>query len=184
MKTVCFFFVMMIAAVLLPRVSFAHEGNHAPQQAPARSSERSADQREDEVRSDADQAHSDQADDIEQHSAVVRRTTVRHGLSATHFKPVPNYRARLAKRPTTSGVRIEEPESTPALKRISSNTATNIPKPVSRRSPSVPSSAVSINGQQFKNSRVPGAHLVASGGQAITARGTGAINGTDMKRKP
>jgi hypothetical protein len=54
---------------------------------------------------------------------------------------------------------------------------------VSHRGLSAPSPAVSVSGQQFKNSRDPGAHLAISGGTMTAARGTAAINGTNMKRK-
>jgi hypothetical protein len=52
--------------------------------------------------------------------------------------------------------------------------------------PSVPAlpPAVVLNGQSFKNSRNPGARMASTGGSANLARGTGAINGSDIKRKP
>jgi hypothetical protein len=48
----------------------------------------------------------------------------------------------------------------------------------------VSSPKLALNGQQFKNSRDPGARLASSGGPATQARGTAGISGSEMKRKP
>jgi cytoskeletal protein RodZ len=41
-----------------------------------------------------------------------------------------------------------------------------------------------LKGQQFKNSRDPGARMAASGGPANSTRGATGISGSDIKRKP
>jgi hypothetical protein len=185
MKTVRVFFVLMIAAVLLPGASLGQKPDHLSQQMPSRSGEKSADQQKDEVRNEKDEARAKPADDTQEQSAAVTGSTTKRRPSASRSKLVPTYRARPIKKPAASSQRITEPGSVAPREQMGSKAATSIPnKPVSRRSSSVPSSAVSVNGQQFRNSRDPGAHLAASGGPATIARGTAAINGTDMKRKP
>ncbi|MGB7131710.1 MAG: hypothetical protein WBD59_12920, partial [Candidatus Sulfotelmatobacter sp.] len=89
------------------------------------------------------------------------------------------------KMPATNGARIDISRTVTGPREISSKTAVPVPsQAVSHRSLSTPSSAVSVNGQQFKNSREPGAHLAISGGPLTAARGTAAINGTNTKRRP
>jgi hypothetical protein len=186
MKTVRFLFSLMIAAVLLTGTSLAQQRDHPSQQAVSHSSEKSADQQKNEVRNDTDQARTKSTtDETQEQPAVLTRRTTKRRLSASHSKLVPTYQARPVKKPTANSPRIAEPGSVPRLDPMDSKPDSKISNNVvSRRSPSVPSSAVSVNGQQFRNSRDPGAHLAASGGAATIARGTAAINGTGMKRKP
>jgi hypothetical protein len=181
MKRARIFFVMMIAAVSLPDANLAAQASPAPQQAVSQSSEKSADQQKDEVRNEKDQARPKES---QEQSADVTRTASK-SRPASHSKPVQAHKARPARTATTNGARTEAPGSLTGLEPMGSKADTKISnKAVSRRSPSIPSSAVSVNGQQFRNSRDPGAHLAASGGPATTARGTAALNGTDVKRKP
>jgi hypothetical protein len=185
MKTVRFFFALMIAAVLLLGTSLAQEGDHRSQQVVSRSDEKSADHQKGEVRNDKDQARPNPGDEAQAQLTDVTRSTTKRRLSASHSKPVPTYRARPVKKPTANSLRNDEPGSIAPLEQMGSKMVSNIPNKVaSRRSPPIPSSAFSVNGQQFRNSRDPGAHLAASGGPATTARGTAAINGTETKRKP
>jgi hypothetical protein len=63
--------------------------------------------------------------------------------------------------------------------------AANVPaRTANPHGTNVSASLVAVNGQQFKNSRDPGARLAVSGGSLTAARGTAGINGTTMKRKP
>jgi septal ring-binding cell division protein DamX len=182
MKILRFLFVL---AVLLLRTSLAQEADHASQQVHSQSGEKSADHQKDEVRNNENQARPKPGDEAQERPAALARSTTKARPRVSHSKPAPTYRVRSVRKPPGNSPRIEEPESIAPLEQMSSNTASNIPnKAVSRRTPSVPSSAVSVNGQQFRSSRNPGAHLAASGGPATIARGTAAINGTEMKRKP
>jgi hypothetical protein len=182
MKRLRFLFVL---AILLLRTSLAQEADHASQQVHSQSGEKSADHQKDEVRNEKDQVHPKPADETQEQPGVATGSTTKPRPSLSHSKPAPTYRARSARKPTTNSPRNDESGSIAPLEQMGSKTASNIPnKAVSRRSPSVPLSAVSVNGQQFKNSRDPGAHLAASGGPATTARGAAAINGTEMKRRP
>jgi hypothetical protein len=184
MKTVRFFFVL-VAAALLPGTSLAQQADRASQQSSSQRGERSGDRQKDEIHNDKDKARPNPADEAQAQLAGVTRSTTKRRLSAGHSKPVPTYRVRPVRKPTANSPQVHEPGSVVPLEPTGSKTDTKTSNNVaSRRSPSVPSSAVSVNGQQFKNSRDPGARLAASGGPATIARGTAAINGTGMKRKP
>jgi hypothetical protein len=178
MKTVRFFFLRRTAAVLLLGTSLARQADRPSQPMPSQSGEKSADQQK-------DQAHAKPVDETQEQLAAVTRTTAKHLSSARHSKPVPTYRGRQVKEPITNSPRMDEPGSLALPEQMGSRAATNVPNKASRpHSPAAPSSAVSVNGQQFRNSRDPGARLAASGGIATTARGTATINGTNMKHKP
>jgi hypothetical protein len=60
--------------------------------------------------------------------------------------------------------------------------ATN--KLLKHSSPPVATPTVALNGLQFRNSRDPGARMTTSGGLANSTRGTAALNGSEMKRRP
>ena len=77
----------------------------------------------------------------------------------------------------SGGVAAQQQTGLKAVAAVSSKAA-------SHRSVPVPPATVAVNGQQFKSSRDPGARLASSGGPLTAAKGTAAINGTDMKRKP
>jgi len=190
MKQARLLLAMMFWTVLLQGTSLAAQAGPAPQRAIPQSSEKSADQQKDkkdkdEVRNQQDQAQLKEANANQEQPADVTRTITKHRPSTSHSKPVPSHQARPAKTPTTNSPRTDAPPSVAPLGQMGSKAAANIPnKAVSRRKPSAPSSAFSVNGQQFKNSHDPGAHLASSGGPLTAARGTAAINGTNMKRKP
>jgi hypothetical protein len=183
MKMLRFLFFLMIATVSLPGASLALQSDHPSQQAPSQSVEKSADPQNDAVRNDKHQARSKGTDENQEAPAVVTRTTVKHREGASHPVPLPAYR-RPVKALAANNPRTAASGSVAHLQQ-SSKAVTGLPnKAANLHSPAVPSSPVSVNGQQFKSSRVPGARLVASGGPATTPRGTAAINGTDMRRKP
>jgi hypothetical protein len=185
MITVRTLFTLTIAAALLLDASFAQDGDHPSQQAVSRSSEKSTDQQKDEVRNHKDQARSKEPDEIQKQSTNGMRATARHPTSVSYSKRVPTHQARSVMKPQSNSPRIADAGSITPPDRLGSKADSKISKNVvSRHSQFVPSSAVSVNGQQFKGSHVPGARLVASGGPATTPRGTAAINGTDMRRKP
>jgi hypothetical protein len=185
MKMARFLFVLMIAACLLLGASLAQEADHPSQQVISRNGEKPADYQKDEVGNDKEHIRAKPAGDTQEKSATNTRSTSKTRPRVSHSKPAPIYRARSVRKPTENSRRIDEPGNTAPLEPVGSKTASKIPnKAVSRRGPSVPSSAVSVNGQQFRDSHNPGARLAVSGGPATIARGTAAINGTEMKRKP
>jgi len=187
MKTVRFFFVLMVAAVLLPGTSLARQADHPSQPAPSQSGGKSDSdyQRDVEVRHENDQTRSGQADQISKRSAYLTKNTTKRRSSISHPQPAVSHPRRLNKTPATNAPRIDTPGSVTGPQETNLKTAVPAPnQAVSHRSLYAPSSAVSVNGQQFKNSRDPGAHLAISGGPLTAAKGTAAINGTNMKRKP
>lgn len=177
MRMVRFLFLLMIATALLPVTSLARQADYSSQQAPSQSGDRSeSDYRRDvEVREENGQIRSREANQVSKRSASVTKTT----------KPAVSHPLRLNKTPATNSPRIDTPATVTGIKKTSIRTAVPVPTwAVGHRSLSTPSSAVSVNGQQFKSSRDLGAHLAISGGSLTAARGTAAINGTNMKRKP
>ncbi|MGC2711495.1 MAG: hypothetical protein WA252_20350 [Candidatus Sulfotelmatobacter sp.] len=187
MKTVRFFFVMMIATVSLPGRSLARQADHLSQQGPSKSGDKSGSdyQRDPEARNENEQTRPREVNQNSRGSAYLTKTTTKRPSSKIHSQPVVSHPRRLNKMPATNGARIDISRTVTGPREISSKTAVPVPsQAVSHRSLSTPSSAVSVNGQQFKNSREPGAHLAISGGPLTAARGTAAINGTNMKRRP
>jgi len=180
MKSAPFLFSLIIAAALLQGTGLAAQASPAPQPAISRSKEKSADQHTEEIGNEKDQARTTETDEKQAQPADVTRTATEHRASALHSIPLPSHHARPAKTLTKNSTRTNASGSVASM---GSKEATSIPsKMVNRRSP-VPSSAVSVNGQQFKNARDPGARLALSGG--LTApKGTAEINGTNMKRRP
>lgn len=184
MKAERFLFVVMIAAVMPWSQSLAAEASPAPQLAISQNSDKSANTQQKNEGSNEKEAR-EAAEEKNEQLADVRRTATKRRLSASHSKPGPSHAVRAIKTLTPYSARIGEPGNTREPESMSAKAATNIPnKSLSRHGPSAPSSAVSVNGQQFKNSRNPGARLVASGGPLAAARGAAAINGTGMKHKP
>ncbi len=183
MKTVRRFLLMMTAAVLLSGESFAARADPAPKQTISESSEKSADRQKDGVRNDKEQARPKQADENQDQPADVTRTTSKPRPRASHSKPIPTHQSRPAKRPGTNSPRTDAPASAAPLQQMGPNGAANVPNKVVTHHPSALPSAVSLNGQQFNNSRDPGAHLAVSGGPPASPRGTAAINGTKVKHK-
>jgi hypothetical protein len=187
MMTVRFLFVLMIATVLLPGTSIAHQADHPSQRAPSQSGDKSdSDYRRDvEARDENEQTRWGEANQNSKGSAYVTKTTTKLRSSTSKFQRAVNHPRRLSKTPATNGARIDTPATVTGPQETSLKIAVPVPNhAVSHRSLSAPSSAVSVNGQQFKNSRDPGAHLAVSGGPLTAARGTAAINGTNMKRRP
>jgi hypothetical protein len=176
---------MLFWTVVMPGTNFAAaQARPAPQHAIPQSSEKSADQQKDQVGNEKNQASAKEADENQAQSADVARTTAKRHPSASHSKPVQARQARPAKI-TTNSPRTDTPGRVAPLEQTSSKRVTNIPnKAISHHSSSASPSVVSVNGQQFKNSRDPGARLAASGGPVTSPRGTAAISGTGMKHRP
>jgi hypothetical protein len=189
MKTAHFFFGLgvfgtMIAALSLPAAMLKAQASPAPQQTVSRSSEKSAgrqgDQQKDAVRNNDDK---DQADGNQKQSPGVTRTITEQHASVSRFKPVPTNRVRPTKMSTTNTPRSDVPASMTEAQHAGSNGgAGTAHKPVSHSA--APPSAVSVNGQQFRSSRDPGARLASSGGSLTSPRAAAALNGTNMRHKP
>jgi len=182
MKLERFPFIAMVAALLLQGTGLAAHTSPALKQATSQSSEKSGDQQKDEVRNAKDQTRTKPADENREQSADVMRIISKRPPIASHSKPVSNHQPPSAKTLTTKGGRTEAPGRVAAPGQTGSKA--NVPNEAVSHRPSGPASAVSLNGQQFKNSRDPGARLAVSGGRLTSPTGTAVINGTNMKRKP
>lgn len=176
--------MLMMAAALLEGSALASRASSAPQPATAQSSETSTDRQKDEARNQTEQTPPKEADEIEGPSAGVTRTGTTRRSAASHPKPVPSPRLRPAKMPTKNSSRPDAPGRVAVPEPTRSKAATSLPNRSASRRPSELPSAVSVNGQQFKNRRDPGSRLGVSGGPPSTPRGTAAIDGTNMKRRP
>jgi hypothetical protein len=184
MKSVHLLLVITIAAGLLLGTSVGQQADHPSQPAPSQSGGKSTDQQKDEVRNDEDQAHAKDADHNQGPSRDMRRTTTKRRQIASQPKPVPTYRVRPAKTLTTNRPRTDA-SGIAAPSEQMGKAATIIPnKTLGHRSVTASQPSVAVNGQQFKNSRDPGAHLTSSGGPLTSPRGTASISGTNIKHKP
>ena len=181
-----FLMLMMIGAGLLQGESLALQSNSASQPTFSRSREQSDShqQKNGEVRGEKEQTRPAQADEGPKPLAGAPRTA-KHRPRKSNSKPVSNHQLRPANTPTTNSLRSNTPGSITRLQQTASNAVTGVPsKAVNRHNVPASPPAASVNGQQFKSSRDPGARLASSGGPLTAARGTAAINGTNMKRKP
>ncbi len=174
---------MMIVAALLPTANLAAQASSAPQQATS-PSEKSAGQQKDDVRNDKDQPGTKEAGENQKASADMTRTTTKRRPSTSQSGAVITRQAHLRKMPAMSNSQTNAPAGVTSPVQTQSNAPTNIPNKAVSHRPSAPASPVPANGLQFRNTRDPGARLASSGGPLTVARGTAAINGTNMKRKP
>ena len=184
MKTVRLF-LLMIAALLLPGTSLAALENTALEQGTLQSTKKSAnDQRGEEIRNETDQVQSGKADQNQKRPARQTRSTARRRSGANSPEAAVRHRVRPDKAAANNFGALTRGTAT-GLRQRSAKAATAVSgKAANHRSPPVPPPAVSVNGQHFRNSRDPGARMAVSGGPLTSTRSTGAINGTNMRRKP
>ena len=188
MRTLRFLFVMMVASPLLAGTSRMSKSDFAPQETGSQTGEKSPGdnssntQKQDENRGEEGQP-SPARPEGRKHLAGVTHTVVKHP-SVSHSKPVRNHQTDQATTAATSNPFLNMPASVRGLQHTGSGTVLAPPvKATTRGSSAPPRANVAVNGQQFKNSREPGAHLTASGGPLTSPRGIAAINGTNIKPK-
>jgi hypothetical protein len=178
-------FVLTMVAALLEGSGPAARASSAPQPATSENREKSGDQQKDEARNERDQTRPKQADESEGASAAdLTRTRTKPRPGASHPKPALSPHRRPAKVPTKNHPRTDAPGRLQVPEVTRSKAATSVPNRGTGHRSSAPPFAFSVSGEQFKNPRDPGARLGVSGGPPSTPRGTAAINGTTMKRKP
>jgi hypothetical protein len=122
----------------------------------------------------------------ETNPAAGRKSVVKPRRAARPAKPASSHQPRSAKTAANESFPAGSAPSANSEFHLTgpSTSTSNLHKTVVARSTPVSLPAVSVNGQQFKNARNPGARMASSGGPANSTRGTAAINGSDMKRKP
>jgi hypothetical protein len=181
---------MILLAVVAEGTSLEAQSVQAPEQTAATSDEKSNSSRagsnnaqaggEKDLTNEYSPSH-----DGQKSFAGVRTGTQKRRPAVGNAKPPQNRQLSSAKMPAAKNLQREAPQNVPDSHAISSTVYSNVPgKTVRHSSPSVPPSTVALNGQQFKNSRDPGARTATSGGAANSTRGTAAINGSDIKRRP
>jgi hypothetical protein len=178
------FAAVLIAAVMLQGSGLAAQAGPVVKPATSQSGEKSADQQKDVVRNATDQSPQKEADENRQLSADVMRTISKRPPSARHSKPVLNHQPRPAKTLATKGGRSDAPAGVTALEQAGSKAIPSVANKAVSHRPSAPPSAVFLDGQQFKNSRDPGAHLAVTGGRRTSPSDTAVINGTNLKPRP
>jgi hypothetical protein len=125
--------------------------------------------------------------DRNQTSPIVRAgSLVKPRTPARPPKSVSPHQIRSAKTAANGNLSAaNKPADTLESRQSGSGTSTGIlHKTATPHSVAVRLTADSVNGQQFKNSRNPGARMATSGGSPNSTHGTAVINGSDIKRKP
>lgn len=132
------------------------------------------------------------SDENGQSSAPVKKGTSKPS-TASHAKPALSHRQSSGKTSTASNLRMETLRNPPEFQQTSSKMPSHMPsysasqvssKSVIHPSRVVSSPAVASNAQQYRNSRAANAQLAVSGGPPAATRGTAALSGTNMKRRP
>jgi hypothetical protein len=177
---------MIFWVVLVGGASFGSQSNPAREQTAATSDENSAHSSRGsngtQARGEKDQT-GNYSDESQQNFAAARKGTPKRRPAASHTKPAPSHPLRSGKTPAANNLRTVTSQND--SHQTSLTMPSGIPnKPCKHPSMTVPPSTVALNGQQFKNSRDPGARMASSGGSANSTRGTAVINGSDIKRKP
>jgi hypothetical protein len=171
-KTAHFFLGITIALTLLPGTIAARQ---APSQQP---SSQSAE------KSSSDNSIDAQRTKTEQKPSRKQITAGQHPV-ISYSKSVPTHQPRPSKTAITSSVPPSVPGSLAGIQQPKSKTNSSTSYiAANHRSAITPTTNAALSGQQFKNSRNPGARLASSGGTSTTARGTAALSGTNMKPKP
>jgi hypothetical protein len=186
MKMTRFIFGLMVGSGLLQGSSFARESGRALQQATVQSPDKPANDSSDEQNSVPARGEKEAGK-----ADVDRKVT-----SPIHAKKqTAKYQIKSESKPAS--VHSSHPASSIAnvpasTNSIASRTAglpashATLSQTVSNRKVLTPSASptAAVSGQQFRNPHDPGARLAATGGPLTASRGTAAINGTNMKRKP
>jgi hypothetical protein len=182
MKKARFLCGMIFWAVLVQGASFGSQSGKAPEQTPSQSAEKSANS------SSPDRSKDTQTrgeNENEQGFPASRQGTPKRRPSASQANPGPSRQLRSGKTPTANNLRTVTPRNTLDSHQTSSTVPSEVPnKPPKHAGIPVPPPTAALNGQQFKNSRDPGARMATSGGSANSPRGAAGINGSDIKRKP
>lgn len=183
MKTVHFLLLMTIATVSLQGAGFAGSSSPAPQE-PSQTA-KATEKPIHEARTGTDQARPGEADQNQNSPARRTRNATKHRPSVSTSKVVPRRPVLPDKTIAANNRRTYATGGQAGFQLTKSKAATGAAgKAAGHRSPPVPPPAVSVNGQHFRNSRDPGARLAVSGGPLTATRGTAAINGTNVRRKP
>jgi len=181
---------MTFWAVLVQGASFASHSDPAQEQTASQSGEKSIDNgapdgsKDTQARGQKDQM-GEYPGKNEKGLAAAKQGTRNRRPSASQAKPASSRQQRSGKTSAADSLRTEMPRHTLDSHQTGSALPSETPnKPLKHPGTPVLPPTVALNGQQFKNSRDPGARMATSGGSANSTRGTAVINGSDIKRKP
>jgi hypothetical protein len=189
--TARFFFSLMIATTLLSGMTYARQAEHsAPPQQPSQSGATSAPDHLSEGQQN-DRARAEQGKDLTSKFDGGDKVPKRVGRVTPH-RPIQTNSNRAsthplhpAKSPAVNSARSDSHSTVTGTQQTDKKTAVaGLRKTNGHGDAITPPQTIALNGQRFRNSRDPGARLAISGGPVTEARGTAAINGNDMKRKP
>lgn len=182
---------MMFWAVLVGGASFGSQSGQAQERTSSRSGEKLAkDSSPDGSKDTQARGQKDQMGEYlvenEKRFAASKKSTPKRRPAASHAKLAPSRHLGSGKTPAAANnLQTETPRNVLDSHQTGSTMSSQVPnKPLKHPSMTVPPPTMALNGQQFKNSRDPGARMATSGGSANSTRGTAVINGSDIKRKP
>jgi hypothetical protein len=181
---------MIFWAVLVAGASFGSQSAQAQERTSSQSGEKSAkDSSPDGSKTTQARGQKDQMGEylVENGKgfAASKRGTPKRRPAASHAKLAPSRQLSSGKTRAANNLQTETPRNALDSHQTGSTMPSQVPnKPLKHSSMTVSPQTVALNGQQFKNSRDPGARMAISGGSANSTRGTAVINGSDIKRKP
>jgi hypothetical protein len=195
MRTVQFLFAVLFFAGSVPGAGVGYSFAQSTQPASSQNGEKAVSGAEADGQKNAQSTkgknqYDGSSDERPINSKNASKTKVKRSSSVSPAKPAANRRlSPSANALTADNLRTAAPENAPHFSQAATSTASGTTtaapsKPRSNRSNSDPVPSFAVSGQQFRNSRNPGAHLVVSGGPANSTRGTAAINGSNIKPKP
>jgi hypothetical protein len=195
MKAARFLFAMLFLAISMPGVGLGYLFAQSTQQASSQSDEKAAssavaDEQKNMQSTDRKNQNGENTDGKPTNSEKASKTIIKRSSVVSPAKQAPSYRQVRSANATTETLRSSAPETAPHFSQTAASSAdsgktdTVSTKHLSTRNNPAPVSSFAVSGQQFKNSRDPGARLAVNGGPANSTRGTAAINGSNIKRKP
>jgi hypothetical protein len=191
MKMMRFIFGLMVGTALLQGLSFARESGRAPQQATAQSPDKPANDSSDEqnsvpARGEKEAGKADIDRKVTSPIRAKKQTSKHQTQSRAKVAAIHRSQSITTGGNATAGTNAIDSHMTRLAATSVGSTHVSSVLSTSNRKISTPSASANaaVNGQQFRPPRDPGARLAAVGGPLTASRGTAAINGTNMKRKP
>jgi hypothetical protein len=189
MREARIFLPMIFWTVLVHGASFGKPSAQAQEQTSSQSGEKAANSsragsNDTRARGEKDQT-GNYSYENQKSFAAVKAGACKRSPAVSQAKPPQNRQLRSTKTPAANVIQAESLRNVPGSYQTSQSLSSNGPgKTIRHSSLALHPSTVALNGQQFKNARDPGARMATSGGPANSTRGTAAINGSDIKRKP
>jgi hypothetical protein len=179
-----FFLAMILLVVPGQGSGFASQSNQIPEQGSSQSGGKPVGETQ-ANEGKAASAGNESSVEANQNRQTAKKISAVKRLSLLGQPKSASTRAHSVKPAENSGIAASTPADVMTLHQSSGGPLAGVSgRRSASHNPPVPSTSVSVGGGQFKRSRVASARLVTTGGPANSTRGTAAINGSDMKRKP